>query len=141
MRSMAVRRVEELGGSVQGERPEWVRRMNVMVESDFFDDPTVVQLGSSVCSDADLSCLHDMPKVHTLVLQNTQLTDAGLAHVGALTQMVTLDLRNTRITDAGLLHLQRLTRMRYLYLSGTDVTADGIAALKRELPALRNVRL
>jgi len=46
----------------------------------------------------------------------------------------TLILDNTQVTDAGLKHLKGLTNLQFLHLDGTQVTRRGVKELNKALP-------
>jgi hypothetical protein len=68
--------------------------------------------------------------VHTVELDDTQITDAGLALLERLSQLRNVHLGGTPITDVGLEHLKNISQLQYLFLAGTPVTDAGLEHLK-----------
>jgi hypothetical protein len=72
--------------------------------------------------------------VHTVYLNNANVTDGRLEHLKGLTKLEWLWLDGTRVTDSGLKHLQGLTKLQVLSLNGTQVTEAGVKDLQAVLP-------
>ena len=89
-----------------------------------------VQLGAEI-SDAGLAHLKGLPKLQSLLLNDTGIGDAGLAHLSELTELVVLHLNGTKVTDAGLAHLEGLSKIQNLFLSGTKIGDAGLVHLKK----------
>lgn len=70
-----------------------------------------------------------------------RITDAGLTHLRGLSRLHNLFLSGAGISDAGLLPLKSLTRLEYLQFYQTRVTARGEAALRSALPRLRSLQI
>ena len=145
----AVAAIEKLANTVEFEYEEL--RPRTWLESQFddpggSDDPvgvlniTIVDLGWSSVSDADLTHLTAMKSLQSLWLRNTQTTDAGLINVTGLTNLEDLFLNENQITDAGLEHLKGLTNLQCLGLGGTRITDAGLEHL-RGLTNLRGLFL
>ena len=67
------------------------------------------------------------------------MTGAGLKELKALKQLHTLNLNNTQVTDAGLKELAPHKQLQILELGSTKVTDAGMRELKKALPSLRIV--
>jgi len=109
-------------------------------------DGAVVEVsfrGTSVGDDA-LEPLASLPRLRSLLLNDTAITDAGLATLGTIATLENLDLRGCAVSNDGMAHLAGLKKLRGLKLAGsegkTTVDDDGLAALA-ELTELKAVAL
>lgn len=139
---MAVRKIERLGGHVvptQG-GPAWLRGLAGQRAMRIFDRATLVNLGGTQATDADLTLLSQLRKVERLNLSDTAVTDAGLAELEGLTELKALDLSGTRVRGPGLQHLCGLSSLEYLYLVDTEITDASLIALQ-PLENLRELSL
>ena len=89
---------------------------------------------------ATLERLGRLPRIGTLILQDTPITDEGLQFLANLTQLQHLSLANTQITDAGLQYLKGMTQLEWLNLDSTQVSDAGLEQIKR-LPKLERLVL
>jgi len=89
---------------------------------------------------ATLERLGRLPRIGTLILQDTPITDEGLQFLANLTQLQHLSLANTQITDTGLQCLKRMTELEWLNLDSTRVSDAGLEQVKG-LPHLRRLVL
>jgi len=89
---------------------------------------------------ATLERVGRLPRIGTLILQDTPITDEGLQLLANLTQLQHLSLANTQITDAGLQHLKGMTQLEWLNLDSTRVSDAGLEQIK-DLPTLRRLVL
>jgi len=128
----AVAEVTRLGGNVQTTQggPDWLRRIVGHRLMSVFDRDTVVNLGGTETTDADLEVLTRLRGVERLSLAGTQVTDVGMAQIGRLTGLKALDLGGTGVTDDGIAQLERLSALEFLYLDGTEVTDAGLHHLE-----------
>lgn len=89
---------------------------------------------------ATLERLGRLPRIGTLILQDSPITDEGLKLLAALTQLQYLSLANTQITDAGLQYLKGMTQLEWLNLDSTQVSDTGLEQIK-DLPRLKRLVL
>ncbi len=85
---------------------------------------------------ADLALLSGLPKLDTLLLDNTPVTDDGMAFLARVKDLQTLSLAGTPVTDNGLVHLTPRTGLWHLMLNKTSVTDAGLV----HLSGLTNLR-
>jgi hypothetical protein len=81
--------------------PEWLRGAFGI---DYVAE--VVYVKVRLLTDDEMQYLQALPQIHSLVLNDSNVTDAGLHHLVGLTQLHELELRNTKITDDGIRYLQ-----------------------------------
>jgi hypothetical protein len=142
----AVKRIEELGGSVRK-----AAREGDAVEVDLRHTPTTdvhlqyllvlknvtaVRLRECAVGDAGLVHLGKIAGLKNLHLEKTKVTDAGLKHLAGSKELEVLNLFGCDIGDPGLIHVQALPKLKSLFVSETKVSEVGIAALRKALPAL-----
>jgi hypothetical protein len=65
-------------------------------------------------------------EVHSLSLQNKDVTDDDMGRIAKFQGLIQLDLRGTAITDAGLEKLSTCTSIETILLSRTAVTSAGV---------------
>jgi len=85
-------------------------------------------------TDEGLQLLANLTQLQHLSLAKTQITDAGLQYLKAMTQLEWLNLDSTRVSDAGLEQIKGLPHLRRLVLTHTDVTDEGVKRLREALP-------
>ena len=68
------------------------------------------------------------------------MTDAGLTELAALKRLHTLNLGGTKVSDAGLKELAGLKQLQTLNLDATQVTDTGLAELRKALPGCKIAR-
>ena len=94
---------------------------------------TEVSLREPAIDDAALSALSGLPRVKSLLLNDSGITDAGLQTIGQIKTLRNLDLRSCRISNAGLEALIGLTELQALRLNGksgaTTVDDHSLAAV------------
>ena len=99
-----------------------------------------VNFRGSAITDQDLVPLPRLPKLRSVLLNDTQITDAGLATLGQIRSLENLDLRGCGITNRGIAFLSGLNRLKALRLSGkngrTQVDDGGLA----EIGKLQNLK-
>ena len=100
--------------------PAWLRRL---FGDNLFSEVTAVSLTGGSHDDDDLAVLDDLPNIHLLDLQDTNVTDAGLAHLSGLSELERLNLKGTpAVGNAGCRYLSGLGRLKWLDLSGTKTS-------------------
>ena len=77
-----------------------------------------VDFRGAVITDAALTPLLGLPRLKSVLLNDTAITDAGLATLGKIPTLRNLDLRGCKIGNAGLMHLSGLTGLEALRLNG-----------------------
>ncbi len=91
---VAIATIENLGGSIQPERPSP-------------GHPVFrVTLSNTQISDAQLQYLDAFPGLNTLSLNNTEITDEGVQHLKKLRNLKRISVANTHITTNGLRDLR-----------------------------------
>jgi len=95
-----------------------------------------LKLSNTAITDAALTQVAKLKKLHKLHLEQTKITDAGLKNLRGLQHLAYLNLYGTSISDAGLVELTGLKNLRTVYLWQTMVTPAGLAQLKKALPKL-----
>lgn len=76
----------------------------------------------------DISSLKNAKKLHTLKLNNTDVSDKDVDTISSLGTLKYLYLRNCRITDAALKKVKKLALLR-LDVSGNKLTNAGVSSL------------
>ncbi|MBI3865865.1 MAG: hypothetical protein HY290_28660 [Planctomycetia bacterium] len=94
------------------------------------DEVLEINLTGTAFADDELAHLRELPGLHALVLDKSQVTDAGLAHLAGLASLHGLALSHTRVTDEGLASLKGLAGLSELALDETRVTDAGLAHLQ-----------
>jgi len=89
----------------------------------------VLDLSSSLITDAGMVHLKGLRNLHKLDLSSTNITDRGIANLADLTQLEELHLSDTKLTGAGMKTLAKLKRLRWLYLNGTRITDESFVHL------------
>ncbi|MDP7303490.1 MAG: hypothetical protein QGG09_10335, partial [Pirellulaceae bacterium] len=96
---------------------------------------TEVSFRGAEIDDSLLSYLSGLPRLQSLLLNDTAITDAGLKLVGKLTSLRNLDLRGCGVSNEGLAHLTELENLRALRLNGesgaTTVDDDGLESVAK----------
>ncbi len=123
----AVRRLQELGGTIQFDKEGKDRAV------------IRVYLSGAKIKDEDLLNLEELHELKELSISGQtqkspprsggQITDKGLQTIGKLSKLESLNLCGNRITNAGLKELHKLKELRRLDLSLTSVNDDGMQAL------------
>ncbi len=94
---------------------------------------TEVSFRGVVIGDDDLRLLSGLPRLRSLLLNDTPITDEGLVHVGQIATLQNLDVRGCPLSNAGMSHLTSLRELRALRLSGqsgaTTVDDAGLAPI------------
>jgi repressor of nif and glnA expression len=124
----AIRRLQELGGTIQFDREGKDRAV------------IRVYLSGVKISDEDLLILKELHELKELSISGQtqkspprsdgKITDKGVKTIGQLSKLESLNLCGNRITDTGLKELRELKEIRRLDLSLTAVTDDGLRALR-----------
>jgi hypothetical protein len=119
----------------------------------------VVSLSATKISDKTVAELGKLKELHSVWLDETQITDKGLRHLAPLpithisahataisdaglaalkdtTTLRTLFVEETKVTDVGLRELFGLHSLRLLGVDSTDVSDDGRKAIKAAIPSL-----
>ncbi|MFT7642985.1 MAG: hypothetical protein ACI9G1_004748, partial [Pirellulaceae bacterium] len=109
-RDEAVRRIEELGGSVR-----FVSSKNDALEVD-------MQFAAEGFNDTHLQYLSALKNIEVLRLKRTSISDAGLVHLKNINTLKRLYLEETAVTDNGIDHLSTLVNLETLNLYGTAIT-------------------
>jgi hypothetical protein len=156
----AIRLIQKLEGDLDStpRGPEWLRELLGDERMQFFDAVTLVALGQTDVTDADLALICEaktiedvaiadtritdaglkylagLPRLRSLILSETKITDDGILHLKHLSKLEVLHLERTHITDGSLKELRRMKSLKWLYIGGTDVTETGVAELERERP-------
>lgn len=74
-------------------------------------------------SDEALQHLPMLPKLRTLLLQDTQVTDSSMLHIGQLTNLENLLMWDAiRVSDKGTTYLRPLKKLKYIHLSNSQIT-------------------
>lgn len=142
----AIKRIEELGGSVrkaalEGDALEVDLRNSAATDEHLqyllaLKNVAVVRLRECRIGDAGLVHLGKIAGLKKLHLEKTQITDAGLKHLASLKELEVLNLFGCGIGDAGLNSLQSLPKLKSLFITETKVTEAGITALRKTIPNL-----
>lgn len=90
-------------------------------------------------TDADVSCLSRLERLHEVCLAGTAVTDAAVERLAGLEKLETLDLENTAVTDAALAHLGRMPQLKLLVLRGTQVSREAVAEFRKQMIGTRIV--
>ncbi|EIN03981.1 hypothetical protein PUNSTDRAFT_139021 [Punctularia strigosozonata HHB-11173 SS5] len=87
-----------------------------------------LDLGGSILRDSDITHIHHLPRVSTLMLNDTEISDEAVFHLVRLRRtLLNLDLAgNMRVTDDAAAPLLRLHRLRSLSLIETGVGMSGL---------------
>lgn len=92
-------------------------------------------------TDADLSVLHEKPKLLLLDLTESKITDAGLEFIPTIPRLERLYLTSViRVTDTGLKFVAKSQSLKELCLLDTSVSDEGLRHLK-ELKSLEKLRI
>lgn len=82
--------------------------------------------------------LKQLPSLHTLMLNGTDVNDEGLAHLQDISTLKRLDLGHLKITRIGLMHLSKLTSLEALDLARTKIKNSYLKSFVN-LPSLKNL--
>ena len=118
-REAALKKIKELGGSVEMGDDQVVLKVN---------------LGRSEVTDDDLAHLATFPQLRSIDLARTKVTSDGLRHLKNITSLEELRLYDTLVDNDGLLQLKRLSKLRWLMLKRTNVDGEGTELLQTVLP-------
>lgn len=102
----------------------------------------VVNLGwCNSVDDSDAAVLASFPDLQVLNLSRTRVTNAGVSGLSGLTKLHTLALAGCRVTDAGLASLAGLHALTELDLSYCGNVTDTVMKHLRHLPELKVLNL
>jgi hypothetical protein len=134
----AVRRINELGGSVQydyqiGIYPTtspagwpWLRKL---VGDEYFQDVVAVNLNDTKVSDADLGVIGKLRRTKRLALNRTDVSDAGLASFSGMSELDYLGLAQTKVTSNGIRCLRPPKSSSVVTLENTSVDDNALPNL------------
>ena len=117
----------------QEEALDAITNFGAFVILDESDEISLIDLGGTKITDADLVNLKGMTSLKSLTLKGTKISDTGLEHLKGLTRLKILNLDNTNVSDTGLEHLKGLSSLKWLYLDNTKVTDKGVNKLHKAL--------
>mgnify|MGYP000250562928 CR=1 FL=1 len=106
----------------------------------FFPGVTELDLTGTDVTDAAISEIVNLSRLHSLKLKGTAVTDSGVQQLAELTSLRLLDLGRTAITDDAIADLQSLKQLQYLLLNHTQISDGAIKHLAR-LRSLRGLNL
>jgi Leucine Rich repeat len=131
-RFMLMRRIEELGGTIEtipGELP-LLRMILTEQQIKIFEPVIFIDVSGTAFTDTDLSLLGSQSSLETLFASDTKITDRGMQHLRDMSSVKELDIRGTRVSDDGICFLSGMINLRVLQLSGTDVTDSGLETIR-----------
>lgn len=80
-----------------------------------------------------------LQEVKELYLDGHKFDDEAFRLIGTMTSLETLDLSDTGMTDQQLLMLKVLKNLKVLNIERNRVTPSAVAALRRELPSIKEL--
>ncbi len=114
-------------------------RQNGLVQLKYLRDYTELGWHRLGHVDKVLKKLRGTQNLHSLNLDDDDVTDEDLKEIGTFSNLDTLSFdHSTRVTNTGFMYLLPLKKLRYLHIAGTGITPAVIPYLKK-FPHLEEV--
>lgn len=135
-----VKHVESLGGKVEQQSIDWMKRSFGEDFSQLMDRIISISLPAPSTTDATLEMLvREQPVLQTLQsidLSGAQITDAGALMLRVFQELRRVDLTNTPVTNESLHLADWLPELKWLGVRGTNVSMVGKLKTKLSHPML-----
>ena len=107
--------------------PTWLRNL---VGDDFFYNVHSLYVDQADLTESDLTPLKILTEIKFIYLANCKINDNGLEPLKDLHKLRMLSLHNSNITDTGLKCLEGVDQLQTLFLDVTKISDTGLASLK-----------